>query len=186
MSPTMFVGRVMLPAVGLILAAALSWHLVRSHHEPGRQTFRVRGPAASVTRRRAGSRPRDGSSRIPAPRSPSGRRSSERSSIMPVREKSAVRKGDLLAELRADEVRAAVREAHQRLIEAEVGLRLEQVALRLDRIMPIGAAKQPQQQDLRRELLTAALAHRDAAKAALIVSRPSRPSTASSRRSTAS
>ncbi len=60
-----------------------------------------------------------------------------------------------------------MQEAHQRLIEAEVGLRLEQVRARLDRIMPVGATNEPQQQDLRRELLAAAFAHRDAAKAAI-------------------
>ena len=48
---------------------------------------------------------------------------------MPVREKAAVHKGDLLVELRADEVRASLREAQHRLTEAEAGLRLEQAPL---------------------------------------------------------
>jgi multidrug efflux pump subunit AcrA (membrane-fusion protein) len=79
----------------------------------------------------------------------------------------AVRRGDLIVEFRADEVKAAVQEAHHRLIEAEVGVRLQHFRGRLDRIMPLGTANEPQQQDLRRELLAAAVAHRDAAKTAV-------------------
>ena len=86
---------------------------------------------------------------------------------MPVLEKATVHKGDLLVELRSDDVKAALREAHHRLTEVEVALRLEQVRSRLDRILPIVGGKEPQQPDARRESLSAATARRDAAKAAI-------------------
>ena len=63
---------------------------------------------------------------------------------MPVLEKATVRKGDLLVELRSDDVKASLREAHHRLTEVEVALRLEQVRSRLDRILPIVGGKEPQ------------------------------------------
>ena len=43
---------------------------------------------------------------------------------VPAQENAVVRKGDLLVELRADDVKASLREGHFRLIEAETGLRL--------------------------------------------------------------
>jgi len=166
MSPTMLLGRVILPAVGLILAAALTWQLARGLiAEP--EAVPVSGP--------------------PAPSShPPGRINAEGRIVaypgaevtvgtevlgtivnISVMEKTAVHKGDLLVELRSDEVRASLREAHHRLTEAEVGLRLEQARIRLDRILPLVTGREPQQPDARREFLTAALAHRDAAKAAV-------------------
>jgi HlyD family secretion protein len=84
---------------------------------------------------------------------------------MPARENAAVRKGDLLAELRADEVRASLREAHAHLTEAEVGLRLEQARSGLDRILPRLAAQPQQTPQAIRDNLTAATARRDAARA---------------------
>ena len=47
-----------------------------------------------------------------------------------------MRKGDLLVELRSDDVKASLREAHFRLIEAETGLRLLRARFQLDRIFP--------------------------------------------------
>ena len=64
---TMILGRVVLPAAGLVLAAALTWHSVRNDHGSGRKSSR----SAAVVRtsdRPAGSPPRGGSSPIPAPR----------------------------------------------------------------------------------------------------------------------
>jgi HlyD family secretion protein len=162
----MLVGRVVLPAVGVILAAALTWHLVQSHVS-GPQVIPVSGPAASLSRTPGRIAAEGRVVAYPGAEVTVGTEVIGTIVNLPVREKMAVRKGDLLAELRAEEVKAAVKEAHQRLIEAEVGLRLEQVRARLDRSMPVGAANQPQQQDLRRELLAAASAHRDAAKAAI-------------------
>jgi len=164
MSPTMLLGRVVLPAAGMILAATLTWKSVRtitaqpadvpaigpsaaSSHPPGRINAEgrvVAYPGAEVT---------------------VGTEVLGTIVTMPVMEKTAVHKGDVLVELRSDEVRAALREAHHRLTEAEVGLRLEQARARLDRVLPLVTGREPQQPDARREFLTAALAHRDAAKA---------------------
>jgi HlyD family secretion protein len=165
MSPTMFVGRVVLPAVGVILAAALTWSLVQSH-KSGSQAVPFSGPAASFSPTPGRITAEGRVVAYPGAEVTVGTEVIGTIVNLPVREKMAVRKGDLLAELRAQEVKAAVQEARQRLIESEVGLRLERVRAGLDRIMPFGATNQPQQQDLRRELLAAATAHRDAAKAA--------------------
>ena len=56
---------------------------------------------------------------------------------VPVHENAVVRKGDLLVELRADDVKASLREAHFRLIEAETGLRLLRARFQLDRLFPV-------------------------------------------------
>jgi RND family efflux transporter MFP subunit len=85
---------------------------------------------------------------------------------MPAGEKKVVRKGDLLAELRADDVNASLREAHLRVIEAETGLRLLRARFQLDRIFPSPTGRAPQM-DSRQEEQTAAVARRDAAKAAV-------------------
>ncbi len=85
---------------------------------------------------------------------------------MPAREKLAVQKGDLLVELRSDEVKAALREAHSRLVEAETAQRLVRVRSQLDRIFPSPTGKAPQS-DARIDEQTAAVARRDAAKAAV-------------------
>ncbi len=166
MSPTMLLGRVVLPVAGMILAATLTWKSVRSITATPTDV-----PAIG---------PYEPSARVP------GRIAAEGLVVaypgaqvtvgtevlgtiinIPVREKAVVKKGDLLVELRADEVMASLREAHYRLTEAEVGLRLEQARSRLDRIRPPVTGKDPTQSDSRREFLTAALAHRDAAKAAV-------------------
>jgi HlyD family secretion protein len=166
MSSTMLLGRVVLPSVGLIMAAAVGWNLLRN----------LSTEAESVPLREATAASSLASDRItaegrvvanPGAQVTVGTEILGRIINMPVCEKTAVRKGDLLVELRADEPKAAVREASQRLIEAEVGLRLERFRAQLDTIMPIGTSKDPQQQDLRRELIARALAHRDAAKAAV-------------------
>jgi RND family efflux transporter MFP subunit len=84
---------------------------------------------------------------------------------MPALENAAVRKGDLLVELRADDVKASLREAHFRLIEAEAGLRLLRARTQLDRMFPAPAGKSPPPADYRAEEQAAAVARRDAAKA---------------------
>jgi RND family efflux transporter MFP subunit len=162
----MLLGRVILPAAGLLVAAALFWRALLglttssqaaperapaepADHLPGRISAEgrvVAYPGAEVT---------------------VGTEVLGTIINMPVTEKTTVRKGDLLVELRADEVRASLREAHHRLTEAEVGLRLEQARARLDRILPLVTGKEPQPPDTRREFLTAALARRDAARAAV-------------------
>ena len=149
------------------MAAGLTWNSVR--------TITARTEASRLARARRGSRPahpagsrrRGESSPIPAPRSPSAPRSSGRSSTCRPAENAAVRKGDLLVELRADEVKASLREAHFRLIEAEAGLRLLRARFQLDRIFPSPAGKAPQAADHRDDEQAAAVARRDAAKAAV-------------------
>src|SRR4029077_17250816 len=79
---------------------------------------------------------------------------------MPARENAAVRKGDLLVELRADDVRASLREAHSRLTEAEVVLRLEQARSGLNRFFPAVTGQPPQSPEARRESFIAATARR--------------------------
>ena len=85
---------------------------------------------------------------------------------MPAREKQAVHKGDLLLELRADEVRASLREAHARRIEADADLQFEQERVRLDRILPALAGREVRPLASRPDM-SAVVARRDAAKAAV-------------------
>jgi multidrug resistance efflux pump len=86
---------------------------------------------------------------------------------MPAREHVSVRRGDLLVELRADDIRASLREARSRLTEAEVTLRLEQARMRLDRVLPLLRGQQPPSAEARRDNLTVTLARRDAAQASV-------------------
>ncbi len=165
MSFSMLLGRVILPAAGLMLAAGIAWNSLR--------TIATRSETGSV----------DGSS---AASQPNGRITAEGRVVaypgaevtvstevlgtiisMPAREKVLVKKGDLLVELRADDVRASLREAHHRLSEAEVAFRLEQTRARLDRIIPALTGRDRQPPDARTETLAAAQARRDADKAAV-------------------
>ena len=164
MSLSMFMGRVVLPAAGLVLAIAVTWQSVRTITNqadagPVRlQSIAATGPFPRIT----------AEGRVvayPGARVTVGTEVLGTIINMPVHEKAAVRKGDLLVELRSDEVKAALREAHHRLTEVEVALRLEQLRSRLDRILPLASGKEPQQPDARRESLSAAVARRDAAKA---------------------
>jgi HlyD family secretion protein len=166
MSLSMFMGRVVLPAAGLILAIAITWHSVRAITDqadagPVRiHSIAATGPLPRIT----------AEGRVvtyPGAQVTVGSEVLGTITNMPVHEKVAVRKGDLLVELRSDEVKAALREGHHRLTEVEVALRLEQVRTRLDRILPLANGKEPQQPDARRESLSAAVARRDAAKAAI-------------------
>jgi HlyD family secretion protein len=164
MSSTMILGRVVLPAIGLLLAATLTWHSVRSitarpevvpagrvatSQSPGRITAEgrvVAYPGAEVT---------------------VGTEVLGTIVDLPAREKTSVHKGDLLVEFRADDVRASLREAHYRLTEAEVGLRVEQIRFQAARFLPAVTGKTAQPADPHRDSLTAVLAHRDVAKAAV-------------------
>jgi HlyD family secretion protein len=166
MSLPMFIGRVVLPAAGLILAIAVTWQSVKSiTAQEGVGPIRLQSIAAT------GSLPRiTAEGRVvayPGARVTVGTEVLGTIVSMPALEKATVRKGDLLVELRSEDVKAALREAHHHLTEVEVALRLEQVRSRLDRILPIVGGKEPQQSDARRESLTAAIARRDAARAAI-------------------
>jgi RND family efflux transporter MFP subunit len=162
----MFVGRVLLPATGLILAIAVTWQSVKSISAtagagPVRlQSIALAGPSPQIA----------AEGRVvtyPGARVTVGTEVMGTIVEMPALEKTSVRKGDLLVELRSDDVKASLREAHHKLTEVEVALRLEQVRSRLDRMLPFIGGKEPQQPDARRESLSAAIARRDAAKAAI-------------------
>ena len=65
----------------------------------------------------------------------------------------------------ADDVKASLREAHFRLIEAETGLRLLRARFQLDRLFPAPAANASRRPASRTDEEAAAVARRDAAKA---------------------
>jgi hypothetical protein len=71
MSPTMFLGRVVLPALGLAVAAGLTWNSVRKITTPTEATRMVESSGATghLSGRRGESSP------TPAPRSRSARKS---------------------------------------------------------------------------------------------------------------
>ncbi len=155
MSFSMFLGRIVLPAAGLVLAIAVTWRSVQTIANQADA-----GPVRLNPSRRDGPFPRiTAEGRVVA--YPGARVTVSTEVLgtivqMPVHEKAAVKKGDLLVELRSEDVKAALREAHHRLTEVEVALRLEQVRIRLDRILPLMTAKSRSQPDARRESLSAA------------------------------
>jgi HlyD family secretion protein len=166
MSLTMILGRVLLPAAGLVLAVAISWHALRSITAPGDagpirlQSSDVAGAPSRIT----------AEGRVVAYPGAQVTVSTEVLGTiinMPVVEKTAVHKGDLLVEIRSDDVQASLREAHHHLTEVEAALRLEQLRNRLDSILPVVRGKDSQQSDVRRDSLTLATSRRDAAKAAI-------------------
>ncbi len=165
MSFSMFLGRIVLPAAGLVLAIAITWRSVQTIAQNDAGPVRLHsiapdGPFPRVT----------AEGRVvayPGARVTVGTEVLGTIVNMPLHEKAAVKKGDLLVELRSDDVKAALREAHHHLTEVEAALRLEQLRSRLDRILPLVTAKEPQQPDARRDALSAAVARRDAARATI-------------------
>jgi HlyD family secretion protein len=164
MSPTMFLGRVVLPAIGLLVAVSITWHSfrkvtahtpVKSVGEHGTSAARVTGKIITEGRVVA----------YPGAQVTVGTEVLGTIINMPARETVAVRKGDLLVELRSDDVKAAVREARYRLIEAETGVRLISARSQLDRIFPGLTSKTQQPADNRLDEHAVAQARRDAAKA---------------------
>jgi RND family efflux transporter MFP subunit len=166
MSSTMVLGRVILPAAGLVLGAALAWNAALSLTADS-EAVPVHALSATATHLQGRINAEGRVVAYPGAEVTVGTEVLGTIVKMPVVENTAVRKGDLLVELRADEVRASLREAHHRLTEAEVGLRLEQARARLDRILPLVTGSSAQQPEARREFLAAALARRDAAQAAV-------------------
>jgi HlyD family secretion protein len=168
----MILGRAVLPAVAVLLAIALGWQWLQgvAAVPTGQVPVRIEagtsggGPSGSV----AVSGRVTAEGRVvayPGAEVTVGTEVLGTIVSMPVRENASVHKGDLIASLRADEVRASLREAHARLTEAEVGLRLEQARSGLDRILPGLKGQPPQTPQMVRENLTAATARRDAARA---------------------
>ncbi len=176
MSISMILGRVVLPATAGLLALALAWHWVQ-----GAAVGTKSGSTRTVSVMEEGTQaapPGSSTGRVMAEGRVSAYPGAEVTvgtevlgTIvgMPARENAIVHKGDLLVELRSDDVRASLREAHLRLLEAEVGLRLEQARSRLDRILPFpsGGEAQPWMAKSRQETQTLAVARRDAARAAV-------------------
>ena len=172
MSRTMFLGRVVLPAFGLLLAIVLVWQAVRNVTAGG--ATEMIPPESSPAQSTA-------ASTNPAPTSSPDAITAEGRVVaypggevtvgtevlgtiinMPVREKSAVRKGDLLAELRSDAARASLRKANVALVEAEAGLRSEQEACSVEELLIPTFANRASGD---RHDMSAALARRDLAKA---------------------
>jgi RND family efflux transporter MFP subunit len=162
----MFMGRVVLPAIGLLVAVSLAWQSVRSmtaHTEVIRLGDADGLVAHSIGRITAEGRVVS----YPGAEVTVGTEVLGTIISMPAHEKGTVRRGDLLVEIRADDVRASLREGRFRLIETETSLRLLRARFQLDRIFPSLAAKTPPGTDTRVEEHAAAVAHRDAARAAV-------------------
>jgi HlyD family secretion protein len=166
MSPTMILGRVVLPAIGLIVAVSLSWQTVRTMTARP-DVIRLGEPGGLAAHSSEHITAEGRVVAYPGAEVTVGTEVLGTIISMPAHEKGAVRKGDLLAELRADDVRASLREARFRLIEGETGLRLLRARFQLDRIFPSLGAKGPQAADNRLEEHAAAVARRDAAKASV-------------------
>jgi RND family efflux transporter MFP subunit len=164
MSATMILGRVVLPASAAVLLIMVGWDAAR--------TLAVRARPAAAAR---GDRPSSGGrvtaegrvATYPGAEVTVGTEVLGTIVGMPAREKATVGRGELLVQLRDDEVRASLAEARSRLTEAEVALRLERARYGLDRVLPALGRQPPPSPDSRREALTAAEARRDAARAAV-------------------
>jgi membrane fusion protein (multidrug efflux system) len=171
MSPTMIVGRVILPGVGLLLAAILFWQAVRNV---------AAGGAPEMITAPGGMPGTPAPSPEVAPTASFGLITAEGRVVaypgcevtvgsevlgtiihLPVRPKSAVHKGDLLVELRGDAVRAELRKANVALVEAEARLRTEHERVRRELLVPGFAPRSSGE----RPDMTSALARRDSAKA---------------------
>ena len=135
MSPTMFLGRVVLPAIGLIVAAGVTWHSFRQV-TARTEIIRVGEPAGSAARATGRIIAEGRVVAYPGAQVTVGTEVLGTIINMPARETVAVRKGDLLVELRSDDIKASLREAHFRLIETETGVRLLRARYQLDRIFP--------------------------------------------------
>ncbi len=164
MSPTMILGRVVLPVLGLSVAAGLTWNSVRqitAQTEPIRRA----DPADAATRSSGRITAEGRVVAYPGAEVTVGTEVLGTVINMPVPENATVRKGDLLVELRADDIKASLREAHSRLIEAESGLRSLRARFELDQVFSSPAARAARAADRRVEEEAAAVARRDAAKA---------------------
>ena len=131
MSPTMFMGRIVLPAVGLAVAASLAWNSMKKFTAQAESIGVAQSREARV---RASSRIIAEGRVVAYPGAEVTVGTEVVGTIINVaaQENAVVRKGDLLVELRSDDVKASLREAHFRLIEAETGLRLLRARFQLD------------------------------------------------------
>lgn len=164
MSATMVIGRIVLPASAVALLVGVAWNAVA----PGKAVRDRPEPVPSVrfeTRVTAEGRV----VAYPGGEVTVGSEVLGTIVTMPVRERQTVRRGELLAQLRDDEVRASLAEARSRLTEFEAALKVERARYGLDRLLPgfglsrPGASPSP----MRSEVLTVYQARRDAASAAV-------------------
>jgi RND family efflux transporter MFP subunit len=177
MSPSMFLGRIVLPAAGLLIAGALAWQTLH--------TGRVELPSwLSFGSASSGERPRikvekasiaDSPKRViaegrvvpyPGAQVVIGAETAGTISRVLVEEKTHVRKGDLLVEFKVDDLKTQVDEAEARLVEAENEVvRLENDERRLSALAASSPSSRPQLEQ-NHYLVVAYRARRDAMKAA--------------------
>jgi RND family efflux transporter MFP subunit len=168
MSATMILGRIVLPASAVLLLIGVAWHSMRTEAIRAGSAAPGRGASSGASKASTGRVTAEGRvAAYPGAEVTVGTEVLGTILRMPAREKAAVHRGDLLVQLRDDEVRASLAEARSRLTEAEVGLRLERARAGLDRMLPGLVRQPPASPEARREMLTAAEARRDAARAAV-------------------
>ena len=182
MSGSMFLGRVILPGLGLVLAGTLAWQTLRVRTSDFRLPFALASmtgdagvdppglPAASIRDSRSPTNPpmilAEGHvAACPGAEVLIGAELAGTITRFLVQEKSVVHKGDLLLELRGDEIRASAEEAVARVSEADAELLLiEQDQARLTRL-PEKQPGQAEANDRTKARWSAAKAHRAAAVA---------------------
>ena len=184
MSPSMILGRVILPAIGLALAGVLVWQVVRTG------SLELSGTPASGPLRwlQAGLQGSSTASREEAkplanvqPQTRTAPKISAEGRVVAypgaevvvgaetpgtivavrVREKAVVRAGELLVEFKADELRASLDEAAARVTEAEAELDFQQkeVAL-MERLIECKAGSDEERERIRSRLIVARAAIR--------------------------
>jgi HlyD family secretion protein len=177
MSPSMFLGRVVLPASGLLIAGALAWQTLHTGRVELPSWLAFGGASSSE-------RPRikvekasiaDSPKRViaegrvvpyPGAQVVIGAETAGTISRVLVEEKTHVRKGDLLVEFKVDDLKTQVDEAEARLVEAENEVvRLENDERRLSALAASSPSSRPQLEQ-NHYLVVAYRARRDAMKAA--------------------
>lgn len=157
MSATMIIGRIVLPASAVLLLVAVAWNAAapwkvdREGSAAGTKPAGVRVTAEGRVAAYPGGEVTVGTEVLGT------------IVAMPARERAAVRRGELLAQLRDDEVRAALAAARSRLAEAQIALRLGRAGAGLGRILA-GPARAPSGSP---DAIDGASARRDAARAAV-------------------
>ena len=153
MSVSMFLGRVLLPGIGLLLAAVLVWQVVRTG-SPELAATSIRGSLRWIQDELPPQETKTIAAEQPSPARPATIMAEGRVVAYPgaevivgaeapgtivrvlVSEKATVRRGDLLVEFRSDELRASLDEAVARVAETTAELEHQQrEMLRVDRLI---------------------------------------------------
>jgi RND family efflux transporter MFP subunit len=165
MPASMFIGRVLLPAIGLLLAGMLTWQTFRNGAFDVRLPFTVTSLMGNSSHCETSGASRLAARKLPGPPPmilAEGHVVADRGaevvlgaelagtiSRVRVREKTVVRKGDLLVEFRGAEIRASAEEAVARVNEADAELsHIELEQARADR----QSANQPGKAELKDRL----------------------------------